>query len=420
MTSRRRLLGESLVLIVIRALGVLVQLAVTVLVARTLTLAEMGLYALFLATVNLARGLGPLGLDQASTRLLALHADAGVGNVRVRDLSLAGALLALAIAALAALSAALVLGLEFGPSGYGWPERLVFIATLPAFIGIGLFLGQLRGLGHNLWAQAPDALGLQLVNLALVAGFLARGELTLLHAMAALAAGGWLVLAFQLAFRLRLGGFRPGLPAPRAMRDLAREGAGIFQAHVSTMATIHFPTYFAAATLGIPTVAILDIAQRFGNLGTLLTASVGATYNPSYARLSAGGDRVGLKALVRDAGLLAGLPAIAIALLFAVAGQVLIGALFPEEYLAALVPMAIIAAGTAVNALFSPASNVFLMSGRARYVRHATLLALMVVVLGCWLLGPLWGATGVAVAILAGRIVRDGGLAAMLWWRLGG
>lgn len=420
MTSRRRLLGESLVLIVIRALGVLLQLVVTVLVAHSLTLAEMGLYALFLATINLARGLGPLGLDQASTRLLALHADAGIDSARVRDLSLAGALLALAIAVLAALSAALVFGLGLGPSGYGTAERRVFIATLPAFIGIGLLLGQLRGLGHNLRAQIPDALGLQVASLALVGLFLATGELTLLHAMAALAAGGWLVLAFLLAFRLRLGGLRPGLPGSLALRDLVREGSGIFQAHVTTVATIHFPTYFAAATLGVSTVAILDIAQRFGNLGTLLTASIGATYNPSYARLGASADRLGLKALVRDAGLLAGLPAIAIAVLFVVAGQFLIGALFPEDYLAALVPMAIIASGTAVNALFSPASNVFLMSGQAGFVRHATLLALGLVVLGCWLLGPLWGATGIALAILAGRIARDGGLAAVLWWRLRG
>jgi O-antigen/teichoic acid export membrane protein len=418
MINRRRLLGESLVLIVIRALGVLLQLMVTVLLARHLSLSDMGLYALFFATVGIARALGPLGLDQASTRLLAVHSQAGMEDARVREYSLAGGYLTLIIAMLTALCTALILGSGLGPAGYGTGERLLFVIGLPAFVGIGLMLGQLRGLGYNLWAQAPDALGLQVITLTLVGSVAVSGEVTLRQAMAALVASGWLVLAFQLGFRIWLGGFRPGPVSGQTLRELMREGWAIFQAHSITVAVIYFPIYFAAATLGAGTVAILDIAQRFGNLGTLVTASIGATYNPTFARLSGAGDSRQLLTVVRDAGFLSGLPAVAIALTLLIFGKAIVGSVLPSDYLVALVPMTIIAAGTAVNALLSPASNVFLMSGQAGIVRRSTFLALIVVALGCWACAPQFGATGVALAILAGRLVRDGSIAATLWQRL--
>ena len=412
MTGRRKLIGESLILIGVRAAAVVAQFGVMVLLARHLSLEHMGLYALFYATVGIARAAGPLGIDQASTRLLAIAVGSDNADARVREICVTGAILTSGVALAAALAAWGVFALGFGPSGYRSGEALFFSLALPAFVGIGLMLGQLRGLGCNLWAQAPDALGLQLLVLGQVLAFIAIGNFTLFSAMMSLTIAGWAVLTFQIWFRLRLGRFGGPLPSGAVLREVLVDGWCIFQAHIVTVGTVYLPTFLTAVLAGPTAVAVLEIAQRFGNLPSLLTSSIGATYNPTYARLAAAGESKHLGRVMCDAGLLAGVPALAYMLLIAFGGRDLVLAFFPPTYLPAVVPIVIIAAGSGANALFAPFSNVYLMSGRAVFVRHFSLAALVVVAIGSWGLGPIWGATGIALAILAGRLVRDSGLAA--------
>ena len=70
--TRKKLLGESLILLILRAGGVVLQLFTTLYLVKQLSLPEMGLYSLFYAAMGMTRALGPLGMDQSSTRLISV------------------------------------------------------------------------------------------------------------------------------------------------------------------------------------------------------------------------------------------------------------------------------------------------------------------------------------------------------------
>ncbi|AML50947.1 hypothetical protein [Falsihalocynthiibacter arcticus] len=63
---KNSLVISSITLMGIRALGVGVQLATTIFLARNLTLLEMGQFALMYAALGLVRAIGSFGVDQAS------------------------------------------------------------------------------------------------------------------------------------------------------------------------------------------------------------------------------------------------------------------------------------------------------------------------------------------------------------------
>ncbi|PRY78681.1 O-antigen/teichoic acid export membrane protein [Yoonia maritima] len=415
MFSRRKLLSDSLLLLAAKVGGIGVQLVTTIFLARSLALEAMGLYALFYTAIGISRAAGPLGIDQASTRLIAM-AEAG-NHTRVSHISLAGSGLTLLMGL--TLGGAIWACSEFSGllNAYSPTEMIIFSVGIPVFMGIGLLLGQIRGMGHNLLAQAPDALGLHVLLLIQILFLRADGALTLTSAMASLAIAGWAVFIFQCIVRLNLGKLFLGLPSKHTIRELITEGLRIFQAHFLTVATTNLPVFFAAALAGPAAVAIFEIARRFGNLFSVLTSSIGATYSPSFAKFSQSGETQRLKRLILDAGMLAGGAAFIYAVLIALLGKHVIGIFFPQSYLAAVQPMVIIAVATAINATFSSVSTCYLMSGRSHIVRNFTLAAFGIVCLISWWLGPVFGATGISIAIILSRLTRDGGIAYHFWKR---
>jgi O-antigen/teichoic acid export membrane protein len=95
----------------------------------------------------------------------------------------------------------------------------------------------------------------------------------------------------------------------------------------------------------------------------------------------------------------------------AVAGRQFLAWFFPPAYGAAFYPLLLVCAATTVNAAFSPASSVMLMTGGQRVVRLFSIVQLVVVCVLSASLGYRFGIEGVCWAILIGTVVRDGGLA---------
>lgn len=416
-------LGRSaLLLLGLRLLGVAGQLILLAYLANRLSMAQMAVFALCYAALGLVRVLGPLGMDQASLRLLALTRQAGgTGSDPAARLAGAGLAMSALTGVLVAMLAAVLLLAGWLPGFSGGLDPVTgwaMVAALPAHVLIGLLVGQLRGLGHNLAAQAPEALVLQLGTLGLVG--LAGAQ----WAVPALALASWAVVIIQLFLRhLALRRRRESrLPARFGRAEclaLLRSGWPVLQAQGLNALSVRAPLFLAAATsspaLAAAAVAQLEVALRLGNLPSLLTGSVGATFCPRLARQARAGDRPGLARSRRAIGLMAGVPALAyLALSILLAGPVLEGVL-PPAYRAAALPLGFIALAAAANAVWAGASYQLLMSDRAEVVRRYGLLRLAVLSLGALLLAPEWGAAGVAMAVAAGGVLADSGMALSLW-----
>lgn len=397
-------------LLCVRAGGAVLQLLVLLYVAVKLSLHDMGLFTLFVATMGILRALGTLGVDQVSTKRLSIAKRNGDED-EIREISLAGLLIVGGFSAVLLPLAFAVVTLFPVLDAYSWDQKVAFFLAAPAFVLIGLMIGQLRGLDRNLIAQAPDALGVYGITFLILFVLDSRSEaITLSQTMYAMLTASIGVVLVQLTARLKVSRLGGALPSRQKIVDLWHDAWGVFQAHVVTVSSVYAPTFITMAFLGPSMLAILEVARRFGELFTMLTTSLGATYSPSYARLAFQNDISQLNKIMRDAGLLGGGAALLYALGILFFGSYVITAAFPDDYLLAVGPMTIIALGTAVNAFFSPISTMYLMSGSAKLVRKWSFLALISVVLSAIALGSVWDVTGVAIAVLLGRLVRDLGL----------
>jgi len=95
-------------------------------------------------------------------------------------------------------------------------------------------------------------------------------------------------------------------------------------------------------------------------------------------------------------------------------GRLFLDLFFPPSYQDAYWPMLLISAGVTINAACGLAGSNFMVTQRQILVRKYFVYNLVATVLGCIVLGYLFGAPGMAAAICVSIIVCDGGLA----WQL--
>lgn len=406
------LIQSSLLVTSARIAGIVLQSLIVILLARALPVEGMGVFALCYAGLGFARVLGPLGADQATMRHVSAARDRG--DASLHELLNTSFLLVLSVnGALAAASAV---------AAFWMPETVVSRAGLvlaasaiPAFALIGLFTYQLRGFDRNLSAQLPDSIVLQLLFGGGVVAAQMRGGLDLTSTFLCLTLSAWAVAAIYILLRLRIGGRFAVQPTWRAARMLLTEGRDVLQAMIVTAFAARAPLLLSAPLLGPAAAAILDIAMRFGTLPTITTSSVTATFAPRFAALAHAVDRAALSRTLSLSAALAAAPALACLAAIALGAPFLIDAVLPAAYADTYVPMLVICLAAAVNAAFGPASTLLFMAGESHIVRNFSLAQLIVICLLAPVLGLPFGPVGLAVAALAGQLVRDFGLT--LWAR---
>lgn len=410
----RDLFKSSLIVVMVRVLGIVLQSIIVILLARVLPVPEMGVFALWYAILGLARMLGPLGTDQTTMRRIAQALENASLDDALHRLLNASVLMVVGVNVILALllgGVGLISGGFFGDvPGAAWAVLWSALA-IPAFAVIGLFTLQLRGFGQQVWAQVPDSIILQVVFGGILLGLGATGQTSLASTMFALFVSAWLVAVMYTFSRVRLGIRRlwPGLADCRALIGEARD---MLAALSVTALAVRAPLFIAAWTLGPAAAAVLDIATRFGTLPTITTTSVMATFSPRFAALSDPSRRKELSRVLSAASLLASMPAVATFLVLVVAGPYAIDTVLPDVYRQAYVPMLIICGSQIINSWFGSATNLLMMIGKEAIVRNVSALQLVAVAAGT-IIASQAGLVGVAVAVLVAQTLRDGG--AMAW-----
>lgn len=400
----KKLVVSSVLLTGIRGLGILFQALVILYLARVLPIEDMGLFAMVYAWLGLMRFLAPMGSDQIAMRRISGEegVTATAQSISNTSFALTG-LVGIAVALIAAI--VLVWHTSFSPV-----EIVAIGLAIPAFALMGLFISQIRGFGQNLAAQAPEALGFHLLFGSLIA-LLAFGDaVERTTVLLCLCIAGWGVTTLYLMLRLRIGVDWSRRPRLIDIGRLAGEGFAIFQALLFTVLSARAPIFLAGVLAGPAAAAVLEIASRFGNLASVTTTSVGATFSPQFARLAHQGDTVGLMKSLRLSALLAALPALSWLVILGVGASTAVSTLLPPAYADAYVPMLLVALASSINAAFGLASNLLLMSGSGKVVRWFSLLQFIAICLTASLLTPFYGVIGIAFTMVVGSVIRDGGL----------
>lgn len=397
-------LRASLLITAMRMAGIGLQALTLILLTHVLPPAPLGIYATVYASTAIVRLLGPAGFDQLALRGMLTGGDAAgpwdaAAWVLALNLPLAAALATLAWA----------LGAPVSPA-----DIALTAALLPAFALAGLLAGYVRGTGGVIAAQWPESVLLPLlIALGLALGH-AAGGLTLTRALVGLFAAAWITTAVYAVLARRRGGGAGRRPSIARARPMAREGGAIFVALLFTALSARAPMLLALPLLGPVGAALMEVANRFGTLGSVVTSSVATSYSPVFARGAAAGDRPALWRALRGGALFSGAAGVAIAVLLAALFPLAVGTVLPALYGASYSALAILAAATAVNAGLGLASNLMFMRGEASRVRAASLVQAIAIYGASVPLGLRFGAAGIAGACLAGAMLRDG----WLFWRV--
>jgi O-antigen/teichoic acid export membrane protein len=410
------LVHSSLLVATARVVGIALQGLTVLFLARTLPVEKMGYYALFFAALGFARMLGPLGTDQVAMRRTAM-----TENNR-HDKALHGFLntgfaLVVAINSLVALS--IVIASVFARSwilhktGLSLFDIVVFAAAIPAYAAIGLLTAQLRGFDLKVLAQVPDSVLLQLVFGSGLVLCHAHGGIHLASVLLWQTISAWVVVAVYLLILVKIGIDFTARVSRDAARALVKEGRQVAFALAVTALSVRAPIFISAPLLGSAATAVLDVASRFGTLPTITTQSVAVTFAPRFASLVHSDDRRTLSRALSISSILSAAPALACLLVIGFGAPPVIRAVLPPVYSHAYLPMMAVCFASAVNAAFGGASTLLFMAQRSNVVRNYTCAQFLAICLFSALLGRAFGPLGMALAMVAGSIVRDFGLA--LW-----
>jgi len=415
------LIHSSLLVTAVRVVGIVLQSLIVIFLARELSISDFGIFALLYAGLGFARMLGPLGTDQVSMRRTAAENDKS--DTRLHKLLNTSFVLVIGSSTVIAILLALAI---FFAMRWQTEETIVFqtslflaISAIPAFALIGLLTFQVRGFNFNVLAQIPDSVALQILFGAGIAILKLTGEIELATAFLVLTIAAWFVAAIYVAIRFWIGVNLSARPTWKVAQALLAESKEVFYALTLTSLSARAPLFLSTPLLGPAVTAIFDIATRFGTLPTITTSAVTATFSPRFAALAKSRDRRTLSRTLSLASALAAAPAL---LLFAAIGlgaPFLIKAVLPPDYMQAYLPMLVINAALAINASFGVTSSLLFMSGNSHIVRNFSLAQLIVIIALALILGASFGALGLALAVFAGAVVRDLGMAVWTSRQLG-
>lgn len=388
------LLRRTAVAFLVRAMGAVAMLLMSLIVAHTLSVAESGLFFLGLAIVTFLATIGLLGLNQSVLRFVGVHyanQDWPTINAVVRQAARPAGI-SLALLSIALYLAAPLLGIElFGKPALG--------SVLAAFAPGALFLGLILLSAHQLQAIRRPTQSIVVLSVAVPFGFSAM--LLLIGAETAQTAAALYSTVATAAAILGIVWWRRA----RASRERGRADNRLLWASslplwivtLTGQATQWSGQLIAGLWVPARDLAYLAVAQRTALLVSFILAVVNTVVAPRFAALYAQQRHAELEMLaLRAARLMTvfALPVVAAIVVF----PEWILAWFGESYRAGAPLLVILAVAQFVNVMTGSVSYLLAMSGHERDLRNVVLFSGPLAIGAALILTPLFGVTGAALA----------------------
>ena len=404
----------------IRVTSVVLGTLATAYIARVLQPENFGLYAFVMSVVTIAAIPTTIGLRQTVTRETA-YAMAREDTRHVYRIWSWAAKIATGISiAIAVAMAAWAIWMARDPAfSIALLCGAAVLVLLPAPQILG---GALQGLGRVALSQAPQfvirPLGL-LVLLVLVGALAGMDRLSVPSVFICYAGGVGLAAVVGGWFLWR---HAPPRPDPGAASHLDGRVLVLSAVSFGAIASIQLlNNNLAVLMLGALSdnaeAGLYRAASTISALVSFGLVVVNAVIMPQVARCHAKDDYATLQALVtRGARLITVLALIGLVVLVA-GGQLALGLLFGDSYVAAYPVLVILAAGQLANALFGPVALILNMTGHEKLTLMGVSMAAVLHVILNLILVPAHGMTGAAVATAVTMLGWNLILAILLWRR---
>lgn len=393
----------------------------TIVLARGLPPHDYGLYFIALNTVAILVNVGNLGMDRTAVRL---------ASVRIVEGDWQGLRRVLLVCFLAVLvgSSLLTACFFFGAGGIlehalNAPGLIPVMGAVALWLFFATLQGQLtesfRGLNDIRLASIFGGVRSNgIATAVLVCGGMAilafAGELTLARAlwvMVAVAAAVVLVGLGALRAAVRRLGASEQSPVPRQPRwevmRVFREAWPFWLAMIVMALRSQGGAWLAGGFDTPKHVALYGVAQR---LQLLLAAPLiigNAVLPPIIAQLHAAGQMPRLERVIRSVSGLILLPEIALTLMLFAFGDVILGKLFGQFYMAAFPLLLVLCAGQLLNIATGAWQMVLPMTGNQRLLLLTSAIALVIQVGLGVILGSQYGVMGIAVSVAAGMAASN-------------
>lgn len=404
--ATRKLLGSASIALVLRVAGAAGAFLVTLVLARSLGAAGVGVFHLGLTLTIVGSALGTAGMEQTLVRWVAGHASqgrwelvrGGVGRAQVISLVFA---LALALGMLLAAP---------------WLSREVFAEptlqallywlapTLVLISGYTVRAAALQGLRRVADSVTTLNLLLPLTVIALTPWWVR--DYGALGAAAAHLAGSLVAFTFGIWRWHLILRTKPAGVHPIAAETLLRSGR-----HFLSIAALNLCVSWAGVlALGFwhdsTQVGLYSTAYRTAALISFVLMAVNTILAPIFATLHENGDTPGLGRLARGSAMLMCLGAGPLLLVLLVVPERVMG-IFGVEFRAAAGALMIMAVGHFVNVATGSVAYVLAMTGHERELRNAVAVAAGLDLIMLVALVPVWGLMGAALASATALVVQN-------------
>jgi O-antigen/teichoic acid export membrane protein len=398
--------------------------------AGTLTLRATTLGLAFVASVLLARLLGPegygayayaftwvtvlgvlalMGLDRLLVREIVTYRARGAwGPMRgfLRRANQAALVGAIALASLVALATWALGGLGSETMSALW----VAVILLPLIVLNRIRQLTLQGLDYVVLGQVPEALIQPVLLIAMVVGgfVLLDGDVSAAGAMgmAAAAAGVSLIVGRRLVRRLLPGPVRVARPEYETSAWV-RSALPLLVMGLLMIVSSRVGILMLGPIRGPEDTGVYAVVQRMAEFIPFFMIGLGPVLSPIIARLHVEGDLERLERVVTRSALAVFLVTLPIALaLIGFGHQVL--TLFGPEFTQGHTALAILVVGQLVNVATGMVSVVLIMTGHERDATVAAGVGALASVLLSAVLIPSWGIEGAAVAAATSMVLWNG------------
>lgn len=396
--------GEMLIAFAMRFLTAGLSFLLNWMVARKFGPHGSGLYAIVMTTSTLFSTLAALGLDIVIVRTISVaKVEENLG--RARKAIHSGLFVTLMISCLVGL----VFVIFAEPVSEFWvkggeaaPFVLITGLLIPLLAAMRLLGSALRALGKVAVSQAvqgPLGTGLAVV---LLGTFMLTGiTVSTLDAAIFYTIGSLLCFVVASGFLYReIRHWPVGDHSPMLMSGLLVLGSQVTVFLVEWFATLMLTNSASTADAGI-----FRVCFQIGALFGLIMMAAESIMGPHFAKLLAKDDLAGVSRLARNVSLamvLAGAPLMTLIL---VAPQFLLG-LFGDEFRTGANALRIVAIGQMANIATGPVSSILLMARQEKWTLTFGIVGCLVAGLCSFLLIPIWGVMGAAIAVAAGIFVR--------------
>jgi O-antigen/teichoic acid export membrane protein len=402
-----------------RVFAILSGSALSVLLARSLSAHDFGVYSLAASTVIVGSTLGTLGLERVAVRLVADAMARGQSRLVSGIISI--------ILGLGCLGTGVAVGGYWCLQGPLNHSGLGDVSLGAATIAIALWMG--TAIFQRILAEIFR--GFQRIDLATlfsgvgsngilvgVFSLLGLGTLWLTHGVTlqrilALSAGvsGVIMLLAALVLALRLKHYTAALDLtdspPPSVQSILLIALPLLVATLLVTLRIQADVWLLGTLLSTKEVALYAAAQRLTALVIIPLTVVNAVIPPLIAELYAQRKLQEIENTLRTLATLSGVPSILLLVVFVVSGGPLMGWLFGSYYSQGAWVLAILSLGQLVNVWAGSAYQVLAMTGHQKTVMtQAMITCVYAIAAGAWATVH-FGLLGMAVASGSALVLQN-------------